>query len=167
MTNTIRLKPKVLLLEDEEDIRELLSHLLEAYGCEPLLASTESQIQDYLSREKISLALLDICLPSEDGRLVAARLRNQGASNPINSLGTLKRPPQDPGQALLELAATMATEQEALRRRQEDSFSKLGSLLSESVMSELRANAKQADELLLRTVRELRDIRQEMLDAKE
>jgi CheY-like chemotaxis protein len=76
-------RPRVLLLEDDEDIRDLLSRLLESYGCDAALASTREEVEAFLQAGPVQLALLDIMLPGVDGRQVAADLRRRGHTFPI------------------------------------------------------------------------------------
>jgi two-component system OmpR family response regulator len=75
--------PRVLLVEDDEDIRDLLCRLLHSYGCEPALAGTEAEIQHHLSQGSIALALVDIMLPGLDGREVVKALRAADVRFPI------------------------------------------------------------------------------------
>ncbi|MHC4870312.1 MAG: response regulator [Planctomycetota bacterium] len=64
-------KPNVLLLEDDEDIRDFLSGLLISYGCNAFMAESFTDVADTLSQNSINMVLLDIMLPGTDGREVA------------------------------------------------------------------------------------------------
>ncbi len=58
---------KILIVEDEEAIRLVLSMHLSLVGYDVLLAEEAGQARELLAREEIDLAVLDIMLPGEDG----------------------------------------------------------------------------------------------------
>lgn len=82
MNNTDPAQRRVLLFEDDEDIRDLMRRLLASYGCTAVLASTREQLDEHLAAGPVALALLDIMLPGEDGREVARILHEAGQSFP-------------------------------------------------------------------------------------
>ncbi|MBN1257479.1 MAG: response regulator [Planctomycetes bacterium] len=75
--------PRVLLVEDDEDIRDFLSNLLESYGCETALAASRQEVETVLEDSPIDLVLLDIMLPNLDGRDLAGEFRERGFTFPI------------------------------------------------------------------------------------
>jgi DNA-binding response OmpR family regulator len=76
------MKPRILIADDEEGIRESLSLIL---GDEHELAfATDGQeALDKLSREPFELVLLDIKMPKLDGLEVLRRLQGNGVTTPI------------------------------------------------------------------------------------
>lgn len=60
-------KKHILLVDDEEDIREPIGVYLEAQGFEISLASSASEALDLLKTERPDLAILDIMLGQSDG----------------------------------------------------------------------------------------------------
>lgn len=76
---------RVLVVEDEEDIAELVRYNLEAAGFSVSLATTGEQGLAMASRDLPDLVLLDLMLPSIDGLEVCRRLRSSAttASTPI------------------------------------------------------------------------------------
>ncbi|MDD5463794.1 MAG: response regulator [Candidatus Moranbacteria bacterium] len=66
MTSEIK---TVLIVEDEEDLREIYSRALMASGYEILQANNGNEALEWLERksEKIDLILLDIVMPGMDG----------------------------------------------------------------------------------------------------
>jgi CheY-like chemotaxis protein len=70
------MKPKVLLIEDNEQNRYLATFLLERHGYEVVPASDGPAGIELAKTVKPALILLDIQLPLMDGYAVARRLRS-------------------------------------------------------------------------------------------
>ncbi|HEX4951348.1 MAG TPA: ATP-binding protein [Blastocatellia bacterium] len=66
---------KVLVIEDAVDTRELLSIVLQSYGCQVALAETVSQACELAVAQKPEIIISDIGLPEADGYELARRLR--------------------------------------------------------------------------------------------
>ena len=60
-------KKTILVVDDEDAIREVLSEELVSAGYEVLLAATGEEALELLPRHKVDLAILDIRLPGIDG----------------------------------------------------------------------------------------------------
>ncbi|HNR67738.1 MAG TPA: response regulator transcription factor [bacterium] len=71
---------KILIVDDERDIIDLLKFNLEKEGYETLIALDGEQALDLALNEKIDLVLLDIMLPGKDGREVLRELRQNSAT---------------------------------------------------------------------------------------
>jgi two-component system response regulator RegX3 len=69
------MKPRVLLVEDEEAISEPLAELLTREGFEPEVASTLSAAREAILGSEPDLILLDVMLPDGDGRDLAREIR--------------------------------------------------------------------------------------------
>lgn len=67
--------PHVLVVDDEEDIRSLLTGFFCKHGHEVSVAADGSAMFAALERQQIDLVLLDITLPGEDGFSLCKRLR--------------------------------------------------------------------------------------------
>ncbi|MFZ6766895.1 response regulator [Undibacterium sp. Di26W] len=67
---------KLLLIEDNEDAREMTTQLLKAHGFQVLDAATGAEGLILAKEEKPGIALIDIGLPGMDGYEVARRLRS-------------------------------------------------------------------------------------------
>ena len=82
----------ILIIEDEEPIRELIKLNLALVGYNTLEARDGSEGLDIIGSEKIDLVLLDIMLPKLDGFAVCERLKkdNETKSIPIIMLTALK-----------------------------------------------------------------------------
>ncbi|MDR2614357.1 MAG: sigma-54 dependent transcriptional regulator [Candidatus Accumulibacter sp.] len=69
-------KPRVLVIDDEEDIRELLDLTIARMGLSADCAGTVAQARQLLKKERYSLCLTDMRLPDGDGleivRLISA-----------------------------------------------------------------------------------------------
>jgi two-component system OmpR family response regulator len=71
---------RILIVEDDEEIRSLVSRYLSDHGFEAMLAGDGKQMDEVLANEQVDLIVLDINLPGEDGFSICMRLRN--TSNP-------------------------------------------------------------------------------------
>lgn len=83
--------PRVLLVEDNEDNRELLAHMLRSRGAEVVVSSTGGEAVEAASRQPFSFVLLDLQMPEMDGYQVLRRLRALpgGTALPVVALTAL------------------------------------------------------------------------------
>ncbi|MEK4031629.1 response regulator [Methylocystis sp. IM3] len=70
---------RILLVEDDEEIRSLVSRYLTDNGFEVRLAESGKAMDRILASQQIDLIVLDINLPGEDGFSICLRLRNTGS----------------------------------------------------------------------------------------
>jgi DNA-binding response OmpR family regulator len=70
-------KVRILIVEDDPDMAELISDLVEAEGWIPLSAASAEEAAELLEREPAHLVLVDHNLPGTSGRAFAQRLRAQ------------------------------------------------------------------------------------------
>ncbi len=68
---------RILIVEDDPDMAELISDLMEAEGWLPMRASSAEEAAGILMRETVHLVLVDHNLPGTSGRTFAQRLRAQ------------------------------------------------------------------------------------------
>ena len=68
---------RILIVEDDPDMAELISDLVEAEGWTPLTAPSAEAAMGVLARETVHLVLVDHNLPGASGRTFAQRLRAQ------------------------------------------------------------------------------------------
>ena len=73
---------EILIVEDERDIREILSFNLERAGYKTIEASTAEQGLEKLN-QSTSLILLDVMLPGMSGYEMASKVREGGSHVPI------------------------------------------------------------------------------------
>lgn len=84
---------KILLVDDDQELRDLLTDRLRAYEFAPTAVSCGADMFAALMHETYDLILLDIMLPGEDGLALCRRLRATGtacADIPIIFLTALK-----------------------------------------------------------------------------
>lgn len=74
---------RILIIEDEPNIRELVGYNLSAAGYEPLMAEDGRKGLDMAVSERPDLILLDIMLPGKNGYDICKELRQQGNNTPI------------------------------------------------------------------------------------
>jgi len=77
------MKAKVLLVDDDARLRQMLSEFLTRHGIETDGASTAAHALRCLQREHYDLVVLDLMLPDDDGISVCRRLREASVSVPI------------------------------------------------------------------------------------
>ena len=66
---------KVLIIEDNDDNRDILKHQLEYLGYEVVEAANGREGLDQVEKEQPDIVIVDIMMPEIDGREVARRLR--------------------------------------------------------------------------------------------
>jgi two-component system OmpR family response regulator len=74
---------RILVVDDEPNIAELLSAALTLEGYEVGVAATGAEAIDQVRSFRPNLVMLDVMLPDFDGTEVCRRLRNQGEHVPI------------------------------------------------------------------------------------
>ncbi|HBT67736.1 MAG TPA: DNA-binding response regulator [Agrobacterium sp.] len=70
-------KVRILIVEDDPDMAELISDLVEAEGWLPTCARSAEEADEILARDRMQLVLVDHNLPGTSGRAFAQRLRSQ------------------------------------------------------------------------------------------
>jgi two-component system phosphate regulon response regulator OmpR len=74
---------KIVIVDDDARIRDLLRRFLAQEGYDVLLAEDARALQRITSRESVDLLVLDVMLPGEDGLSICRRLRQAGDKTPI------------------------------------------------------------------------------------
>jgi two-component system phosphate regulon response regulator OmpR len=76
-------KKRVLVVDDDGRLRELLHRYLGEQGFDVLVAADAGTMTKLLARETVDIVILDLMLPGEDGLAVCRRLRGTGETVPI------------------------------------------------------------------------------------
>lgn len=76
----------VLVVDDEQAIREFVGEVLEDEGYRVRMASNGQEALTHLAAERPDLVLLDIMMPVLDGREVLKRMRADAALNDVSVL---------------------------------------------------------------------------------
>lgn len=87
MTSTA---PRILVVDDDPEIRKLLARYIESQGFRVLLAANCRELHDKLATNAVDLIVLDVMLPDGSGLEVCRDLRAQRSSVPIILLTALK-----------------------------------------------------------------------------
>ncbi|MEY5028480.1 MAG: Transcriptional regulatory protein OmpR [Pseudomonadota bacterium] len=74
---------KIVIVDDDARIRDLLRRFLAQEGYDVLLAEDARALQRITQRESVDLLVLDVMLPGEDGLSICRRLRQAGDKTPI------------------------------------------------------------------------------------
>ena len=75
--------PALLLVDDDQRLRELLQRYLESQGLAVKGVGDGAQMQQALDRGHFDLIVLDLMLPGESGLDICRRLRGQGDPTPV------------------------------------------------------------------------------------
>jgi CheY-like chemotaxis protein len=86
--------PLVLVAEDNEDIRELVSHQLRRMGVRVVVAEDGRRAVDVALAERPGLVLMDMDMPVMSGFDAVAALRAQGYVGPIFALTAYQDGPE-------------------------------------------------------------------------
>ncbi len=73
---------KILLIDDDAELRQLLATYLGRHGFDTLLLPDTRQLDAFLERYQPQLLILDLMLPGEDGLAACRRLRARGEMRP-------------------------------------------------------------------------------------
>jgi DNA-binding response OmpR family regulator len=77
---------KILIIEDDENIVELVTIHLKDIHCETTKAHTGTEGLRYALKKAFDLIILDIMLPDIDGTEICRRLRSEKVTTPIMML---------------------------------------------------------------------------------
>jgi len=83
MTSPSSRLDKIVVVDDDTRIRDLLRRYLSQQGFDVLLAEDARALQRIMQRETVDLLVLDVMLPGEDGLSICKRLRAEGVRTPI------------------------------------------------------------------------------------
>ncbi|WP_160685698.1 response regulator transcription factor [Clostridium sp. C2-6-12] len=78
------MKYKVLLVEDEERMQEIIKDYFQVKECEVICASDGIEALEILERENVDLVLLDIMMPKLDGFSVCEKIRKGKVEGSMN-----------------------------------------------------------------------------------
>jgi len=76
-------KTKILVVDDDLRLRELLNRYLSEQGFSVRAVSDATDMNRQLARERYDLMVLDLMLPGEDGLSICRRLRGSNETMPI------------------------------------------------------------------------------------
>ncbi|MGH7867260.1 MAG: response regulator, partial [Candidatus Dormibacteraceae bacterium] len=76
-------KTKLLIVDDEEAIREVISTLLEALGHDCTTVSNGRLAKEYLIQHQVDLVLSDMVMPEMDGLTLVEWLRRAEPDIPV------------------------------------------------------------------------------------
>lgn len=83
MLSKRRVKPKILVVDDEPEAVELVAFNLKAAGCEVITASDGAEALNKARRVQPNLVILDVMMPEIDGMEVCKLMRRDPATNSI------------------------------------------------------------------------------------
>ncbi len=83
MTQTPARSNRILVVDDDTRIRDLLRRYLTQEGFDVILAEDGKALDRFLQRETVDLIVLDLMMPGEDGLSICRRLRAANNAIPI------------------------------------------------------------------------------------
>ncbi|MGA8515564.1 MAG: two-component system response regulator OmpR [Burkholderiaceae bacterium] len=83
MTQVAKQADRVLVVDDDARIRDLLRRYLAQEGFEVIVAEDGKALSRTMMRDPIDLIILDLMMPGEDGLSICRRLRAAGDRTPI------------------------------------------------------------------------------------
>jgi two-component system, OmpR family, response regulator len=69
------MEKKILVVDDDPELRQLLHEYFGGWGYSVLLASDGAQMWEHLAKQSVDLVILDLMLPGEDGLMLCRNLR--------------------------------------------------------------------------------------------
>ncbi len=69
--------PRILVVDDDSDMRQMVTQFLRQSGTIALPAATEREVQTHLQGGRVDLILLDVMLGDENGLDICSRLRHE------------------------------------------------------------------------------------------
>lgn len=75
--------PKILIVEDEPDIREILKIFMTSLGYETLIAENGKIALEKIQGEDINVVISDLMMPHVSGMMLLEELRRSGFTNPF------------------------------------------------------------------------------------
>jgi len=76
-------RPRVLVVEDEPDMNNLLADVLRAFDFQPVQAADGREALDRLGEQRPDAVILDLMLPGMSGYELCRRLKTSGETAPI------------------------------------------------------------------------------------
>jgi two-component system CheB/CheR fusion protein len=76
------MRPRILLVEDAPDIREVFTLLLEAHGAEVFATGSGREAAAVAAREDFDVVVTDLGLPDIPGELVIGQIRRNARRRP-------------------------------------------------------------------------------------
>jgi two-component system, OmpR family, phosphate regulon response regulator OmpR len=83
MTQATKQADRILVVDDDARIRDLLRRYLSQEGFEVIVAEDGKALSRTMMRDPIDLIILDLMMPGEDGLSICRRLRAAGDRTPI------------------------------------------------------------------------------------
>lgn len=69
--------PRILVVDDDPDVRQMMTQFLHQNGATALPAVTEAEVREHLHDGRVDLILLDVMLGDENGLEICNRLRRE------------------------------------------------------------------------------------------
>jgi DNA-binding response OmpR family regulator len=82
---------KILIVEDEDPLRRVLTLKLGKVGFETKIAEDGKEALDVLAKETFDLILLDLMIPKKNGFMVLTDLRARNDNTPVIALTVLNQ----------------------------------------------------------------------------
>jgi DNA-binding response OmpR family regulator len=95
MTDAARVRPLVLLVEDDRDSREMYAMGLDMFGLRVMAAATGAEALSHASRERPDVIVTDLTLPDMDGLALCGSLGREPGTAGVPVLALTGRSSDD------------------------------------------------------------------------
>ncbi len=83
------LATRILIVDDDEGIRTLISSFLEKHGYQTAVAGNPAEMREVLKRQRQDLIVLDVMMPQEDGLTALRNLQAANDTTPVIMLSAV------------------------------------------------------------------------------
>lgn len=83
------LATRILIVDDDEGIRTLISSFLEKHGFQTSVAGNPAEMREVLKRQRQDLIVLDVMMPQEDGLTALRNLQAANDTTPVIMLSAV------------------------------------------------------------------------------
>jgi CheY-like chemotaxis protein len=101
----IALRPRLLVVDDDEDLQRAVKRVAEAAGYEVLQEFDGAELQSLVKETTPDVVLLDVDMPNSDGRDVLRRLKNDPATSAVPVIMCSSRVDELDSRSKLQLGA--------------------------------------------------------------
>jgi DNA-binding response OmpR family regulator len=77
------LRKRVLVVDDDAEMRDVITHFLRLHGYEAIEAAAGQAALDLIASTKVDLVILDIMMPGMDGVATLNKIRDMGNNLPV------------------------------------------------------------------------------------
>lgn len=109
--------PRVLVIDDDEIVRELMCELLRARGCVVFDSGTPIGVTKFISQQHIDIIVLDVMMPDISGDKLAKLLRSNGKLGQLTIVLVSSGAPEELARLASEVSADAVVSKSEIREQ--------------------------------------------------